>query len=77
MLVWSREAYCSADTLKEMLTYKSEDVSGRHKVYEAIVRSEDVPEAGLPESFNVLIKELQSLDLQFDLFKSSKEKVGE
>ena len=47
--------------LQEMLTYKSDDVAGRHKVYEAIVRNEEIPEPGLPESFNVLIKELQSL----------------
>ena len=59
-----------------MLTYKSDDVSGRHKVYEAIVRNED-PEPGLPESFNVLIKELQSLRLRIDLFKSGKEEVSE
>ena len=52
-------------------------LSGRHKVYEAIVRGEDVPEPGVPESFNVLIKELQSLGLQVDLFKSGKEKASE
>ncbi len=57
------EAYGAAYTLQEMLTYKSDDVTGRHKVYEAIVRGEDVPEPGVPESFNVLIKELQSLGL--------------
>ncbi len=77
MEVWALEAYGAAYTLQEMLTYKSDDVSGRHKVYEAIVRGEDVPEPGVPESFNVLIKELQSLGLQVDLFKSGKEKVGE
>jgi DNA-directed RNA polymerase subunit beta len=77
MEVWALEAYGSAYTLQEMLTYKSDDVGGRHKVYEAIVRSEEVPEPGVPESFNVLIKELQSLGLQVDLFKSGKEKVGE
>jgi len=59
------------------LTYKSDDVSGRHKVYEAIVRGEDIPEPGIPESFNVLIKELQSLGLRVDLFKTGKEKVSE
>jgi DNA-directed RNA polymerase subunit beta len=76
MEVWALEAYGAAYALQEMLTYKSDDVSGRHKVYEAIVRGEDVPEPGLPESFNVLIKELQSLGLQIDLFKSGKEEVG-
>lgn len=77
MEVWALEAHGAAYALQEMLTYKSDDVNGRHKVYEAIVRSEDVPEPGVPESFNVLIKELQSLGLQVDLFKSGKEKIGE
>lgn len=77
MEVWALEAYGAAYTLQEMLTYKSDDVAGRHRAYEAIVRGEDVPEPGVPESFNVLIKELQSLGLQVDLFKSGKEKVGE
>ena len=63
MEVWALEAYGAAYTLQEMLTYKSDDVTGRHKVYEAIVRGEDIPEPGVPESFNVLIKELQSLGL--------------
>lgn len=77
MEVWALEAYGAAYTLQEMLTYKSDDVSGRHKVYEAIVRGEDIPEPGVPESFNVLIKELQSLALRVDLFKSGKEKADE
>jgi DNA-directed RNA polymerase subunit beta len=77
MEVWALKAYGAAYTLQEMLTYKSDDVNGRHRVYEAIVRGEDVPEPGLPESFNVLIKELQSLGLQVDLFKSGKEKISE
>lgn len=77
MEVWALEAYGAAYTLQEMLTYKSDDVTGRHKVYEAIVRGEEVPEPGVPESFNVLIKELQSLALQVDLFKSGKEKISE
>jgi len=76
MEVWALEAYGAAYTLREMLTYKSDDVSGRHKVYEAIIRGEDIVEPGLPESFNVLIKELQSLGLQVDLFKTGKEEVG-
>jgi len=77
MEVWALEAYGSAYALQEMLTYKSDDVNGRHKVYEAIVRGDEVPEPGLPESFNVLIKELQSLALRIDLFKSGKEDIGE
>ncbi|HBL98427.1 TPA: DNA-directed RNA polymerase subunit beta [Candidatus Dependentiae bacterium] len=77
MEVWALEAYGASYTLQEMLTYKSDDVSGRHKVYEAIVRGEEVPEPGLPESFNVMIKELQSLGLRIDLFKSGKEEVSE
>lgn len=77
MEVWALEAYGSAYALQEMLTYKSDDVNGRHKVYESIVRGEDVPEPGLPESFNVLVKELQSLGLQVDLFKSGKEEISE
>lgn len=77
MEVWALEAYGAAYTLQEMLTYKSDDVSGRHKVYEAIVRNERIPEPGLPESFNVLIKELQSLGLRIDLLKSGKEDISE
>ena len=77
MEVWALGAHGASYTLQEMLTYKSDDVSGRHKVYEALVRNEDVPEPGLPESFNVLIKELQSLGLRIDLFKSGKEEVSE
>lgn len=76
MECWALEAYGASYALQEMLTYKSDDVAGRHKVYEAIVRNEDVPAPGLPESFNVLIKELQSLGLQVDLFKGGKEEVG-
>lgn len=77
MEVWALEAYGAAYTLQEVLTVKSDDVAGRHKVYESIVRGEDVPEPGIPESFNVLIKELQSLGVRVDLFKSGKEDVGE
>ena len=77
MEVWALEAHGAAYCLQEMLTYKSDDVVGRHKVYEALVRNEMIPEPGLPESFNVLIKELQSLGLQIDLFKSGKEEVSE
>ena len=67
MEVWALEAYGAAHTLQEMLTVKSDDVSGRTKVYEAIVRGDDDFEAGIPESFNVLIKELRSLGLNVEL----------
>lgn len=77
MEVWALEAHGAAYALQEMLTYKSDDVSGRHKAYNAIIRGEDIGEPGVPESFNVLIKELQSLGLQVDLLKTSKENVGE
>ena len=63
MEVWALEAYGSAYTLQEMLTVKSDDVAGRSKIYEAIVKGENPPEPGVPESFNVLVKELQSLCL--------------
>jgi DNA-directed RNA polymerase subunit beta len=77
MEVWALYAYGAAYTLQEMMTVKSDDVNGRIKAYEAIVRGDEVPEPGIPESFNVLVKELQSLGLQVDLFKTSKEQVGE
>jgi DNA-directed RNA polymerase subunit beta len=67
MEVWALEAYGAAYTLQEMLTVKSDDVAGRTKVYEAIVRGEDNFEAGIPESFNVLIKEMRSLGLNVEL----------
>ncbi len=77
MEVWALYAYGAAYTLQEMLTVKSDDVNGRVKVYESIVRGDEVPEPGVPESFNVLVKELQSLGLQVDLFKTSKEQVSD
>jgi DNA-directed RNA polymerase subunit beta len=67
MEVWALEAYGAAYTLQEILTVKSDDVAGRTKVYEAIVRGEDNFEAGIPESFNVLVKELRSLGLNVEL----------
>ncbi|HHI81536.1 MAG TPA: DNA-directed RNA polymerase subunit beta, partial [Rhizobiales bacterium] len=70
MEVWALEAYGAAYTLQEMLTVKSDDVAGRTKVYEAIVRGDDSFEAGVPESFNVLIKEIRSLGLNIDLHDS-------
>jgi DNA-directed RNA polymerase subunit beta len=71
MEVWALEAYGAAYTLQEMLTVKSDDVSGRTKVYEAIVRGDDAFEAGIPESFNVLVKELRSLGLNVELKEES------
>jgi DNA-directed RNA polymerase subunit beta len=67
MEVWALEAYGAAHTLQEILTVKSDDVSGRSRVYEAIVKGENLPEPGIPESFNVLVKELQSLGLSVEL----------
>ncbi|GJM01547.1 MAG: DNA-directed RNA polymerase subunit beta [Rhodomicrobium sp.] len=67
MEVWALEAYGAAYTLQEMLTVKSDDVAGRTKVYEAIVRGDDAFEAGIPESFNVLIKEMKALGLNVEL----------
>ena len=71
MEVWALEAYGAAYTLQEMLTVKSDDVSGRTKVYEAIVRGDDTFEAGIPESFNVLVKELRSLGLNVELMQEN------
>ena len=70
MEVWALEAYGAAYTLQEMLTVKSDDTAGRSKVYEAIVRGDDTFEAGIPESFNVLIKEMRSLGLNVELLES-------
>jgi DNA-directed RNA polymerase subunit beta len=70
MEVWALEAYGAAYTLQEMLTVKSDDVAGRTKVYEAIVRGDDAFEAGIPESFNVLVKEMRSLGLNVELQNS-------
>jgi len=73
MEVWALEAYGAAYTLQEMLTVKSDDVAGRTKVYEAIVKGDDTFEAGIPESFNVLVKEIRSLGLNVELTESRKE----
>ncbi len=70
MEVWALEAYGAAYTLQEMLTVKSDDVAGRTKVYEAVVRGDDSFEAGIPESFNVLVKEMRSLGLNVELENS-------
>jgi DNA-directed RNA polymerase subunit beta len=76
MEVWALEAYGAAYTLQEMLTVKSDDVAGRTKVYEAIVRGDDTFESGIPESFNVLVKEMRSLGLNVEL-TSTKKPAGE
>jgi DNA-directed RNA polymerase subunit beta len=67
MEVWALEAYGAAYTLQEILTVKSDDVTGRSKTYEAIVKGENLPEVGTPESFNVLIRELKGLGLKVRL----------
>jgi DNA-directed RNA polymerase subunit beta len=72
MEVWALEAYGAAYTLQEMLTVKSDDVAGRTKVYEAIVRGDDAFESGIPESFNVLVKEMRSLGLNVELTSAKK-----
>ena len=78
MEVWALEAYGAANTLQEILTIKSDDVTGRVKAYEAIVKGENVPEPGIPESFKVLIRELQSLALDIKVLNNSQEvKIGE
>jgi len=69
MEVWALEAYGAANLLQEVLTVKSDDVSGRTKIYESIVKGEPITQPGLPESFNILIKELQSLGLNVELIK--------
>ena len=73
MEVWALEAYGAAYTLQEMLTVKSDDVVGRVKTYEAIVKGENIPEPGVPESFKVLVKELQALGLDIRLYDNDKE----
>ncbi len=73
MEVWALEAYGAAYTLQEMLTVKSDDVAGRTKVYESIVKGEDNFEAGIPESFNVLVKEIRSLGLNVELLEAEEE----
>ena len=75
MEVWALEAYGAAYTLQEMLTIKSDDVVGRVKAYEAIVKGENIPEPGVPESFKVLIKELQSLGLDVRLYSEDNKEL--
>jgi DNA-directed RNA polymerase subunit beta len=75
MEVWALEAYGAAYTLQEILTYKSDDVVGRVKTYEAIVKGEPIPKPGVPESFRVLVKELQSLGLDMKVLDSDKKEI--
>jgi DNA-directed RNA polymerase subunit beta len=75
MEVWALEAYGAAYTLQEILTVKSDDVVGRVKTYEAIVKGENVPEPGVPESFKVLIKELQSLGMDVKMLSSDEQEI--
>ncbi|MGE5678984.1 MAG: DNA-directed RNA polymerase subunit beta, partial [Pseudomonadota bacterium] len=75
MEVWALEAYGSAHTLQEILTVKSDDVVGRVKTYESIVKGENIPEPGVPESFKVLIKELQSLALDVKVLTEENEEI--
>ena len=75
MEVWALEAYGAAYTLQEILTVKSDDVVGRVKTYEAIVKGENIPEPGIPESFKVLVKELQSLGLDVRLYSDDNEEL--
>ena len=76
MEVWALEAYGAAHILQELLTVKSDDVVGRVKAYEAIVKGEDVLEPGVPESFKVLVKELQSLGLSVEVLNEDEESSG-
>ncbi|KRO15093.1 DNA-directed RNA polymerase subunit beta [Lacticaseibacillus saniviri JCM 17471 = DSM 24301] len=75
MEVWALEAYGAAYTLQEILTYKSDDVVGRVKTYEAIVKGEPIPKPGVPESFRVLVKELQSLGLDMKVLDQDKQEI--
>ena len=75
MEVWALEAYGAAYTLQEILTVKSDDVVGRVKTYEAIIKGENIPEPGIPESFKVLLKELQSLGLDVKVLDEDRNEV--
>ena len=75
MEVWALEAYGAAHILQELLTVKSDDVVGRVKTYESIVKGEDIPVPGVPESFKVLVKELQALCLAVEVLNEEEERV--
>jgi DNA-directed RNA polymerase subunit beta len=76
MEVWALEAYGSAHNLQEMLTIKSDDVTGRAKAYESIIKGDDILQPGVPESFKVLVKELQSLSLALEVINEEETKVA-
>ena len=75
MEVWALEAYGASYTLQEMLTVKSDDIIGRVKTFESIVKGENIPEPGIPESFKVLIKELQSLSLDVKVLSENAQEI--
>ena len=75
MEVWALEAYGAAHTLQEILTIKSDDIQGRIKTYEAIIKGKDIPEPGVPESFRVLVHELQGLAIDVRLLDENKNEV--
>jgi DNA-directed RNA polymerase subunit beta len=75
MEVWALEAYGAAYALQELLTIKSDDTIGRVKVYEAIVKGDNVPEPGIPESFKVLVKEMQALALNVEVLSAAGERI--
>ena len=75
MEVWALEAYGAAYTLQELLTVKSDDIHGRVKVYEAIVKGDNIPAPGVPESFKVLLKEMQSLCLNVEVLSTDGETI--
>ena len=76
MEVWALEAYGAAYVLQEMLTIKSDDVNGRSRAYEAIVKGDNIPRPGIPESFKVLVRELQSIGLDITVAKKGGEEVN-
>jgi DNA-directed RNA polymerase subunit beta len=76
MEVWALEAYGAAHNLQEMLTIKSDDVTGRAKAYESIIKGDDILQPGVPESFKVLVKELQSLGLALEVINEEETKVA-
>ena len=75
MEVWALEAYGAANTLQELMTIKSDDMTGRSKIYEAIVKGEPSTPAGVPESFNVLIQELRGLALDFSIYDADGKQI--
>ena len=76
MEVWALEAYGAANTLQELLTIKSDDMTGRAKIYESIVKNEVFANAGIPESFNVLVQELRGLALDISIFDAKGKQIA-